>query len=547
LKNKELTVRIGKIAPRLIKDADVPGLSIALILNSEIFWHRGFGVKNVETQEPVDDDTVFEAASLSKPVFAYAVLKMVESGKLDLDGPLSRYLPGSYIENDARINQITARRVLTHTTGLPNWRADGKPLQIYFTPGERFSYSGEGFVYLQKVVEHLSGEPLDEFMQRTVFEPLGMTNSSYVWQEKYTRLKAFAYNAVGDFAGRNQPAQANGAASLQTTALDYAQFVRALLKREGLKDATVREMLQPQIAVDEKCAVCVERADVGAKSRSISWGLGWGLQKTASSDYFWHWGDNGNVKAYVVASDKTKNGLVLFFNSANGLSIADEIAVQAGFGKQPALAWLDYEPYNSPSKTLLRDILASGEKAIAEYEKRTQKLDEAQAGWVGRQLLGKKRYSEAIRIFESNADKFPESSKASADLGEGYLKAGNNARAIKNYERAARLNPQNANATDVLKRLQSSQFKAPPALLESYAGNYETPFGMLAIIKEGDRLVGRISGEPEILVLPQSETQFVAAIEGLQFTFVKNDKGRVTHAVILAGGQEIQAKRVRQA
>ncbi len=147
-KNGQLAANLEKIVPRLMRDGDVSGLSVALIKNGEIVWHRGFGVKNAETKEPVGDDTVFEAASLSKTVFAYAVLKMVEDGKLDLDAALSEYLPAPYIENDARLNLITARRVLSHTTGFPNWRASGKPLQIYFTPGERFSYSGEGFIYL---------------------------------------------------------------------------------------------------------------------------------------------------------------------------------------------------------------------------------------------------------------------------------------------------------------------------------------------------------------------------------------------------------------
>ncbi len=543
--NEELIARLEKAIPRLMRDADVPGLSLALIKNGEIFRQRGFGVKNVETKEPVDDSTVFEAASLSKPVFAYAVLKMAESGKLDLDAPLNKYLPDSYVETDARANQITARRVLMHATGFPNWRAPGKPLRIYFAPGERFSYSGEGFVYLQKAIERLSGEPLDEFMKRTVFEPLGMTNSSYVWQEKYERLKAFAHNSAGETTGRSKPAQASAAASLHTTALDYAKFVRAILKREGLTEAIVREMLKPQIKANEKCAVCVERADAGRLSPSISWGLGWGLQKTASGDFFWHWGDNGNVKSYVAASDKTKTGIVLFANSANGLSIADEIARIALGVSQPSLAWLEYEPYDSPPKTLLRDFLARGDEAFVEYRRRGKKLNESQMIWIGQQLLAKKKFVEAVKFFEASAESFPKSPKAFAALGEAHLRMGDYALAVENYRRAVRSNPSDANAADILKRLQEAQFKAPPNLLESYAGDYETPFGILSIIKSGDRLVGRISGEPETILLAQSETQFTAAIEGIRLTFVKNDKGQVTHAVILARGQEIQANRVR--
>lgn len=540
---EELIARLEKAILRLMKEGDVPGLSIAIIRNAEVSWHRGFGVKNSDTKEAVDDNTVFEAGSLSKPVFAYAVLKMVEGGKLDLDTPLDKYLPGYLVENDNRINQITARRVLTHTAGFPNWRPSGKPLRIYFTPGERFSYSGEGFVYLQKVIEHLSGEPLDALMKRSVFEPLGMMNSSYVWQEKYESLKAYAHNPAGDVTGRNRP-QANAAASLHTTAHDYAKFIAAILNRVGIKENTVREMLKAQIKTDEKCAVCVERAGGGQLSSSIAWGLGWGLQQTAGGYSFWHWGDNGNMKSYVVASDRTKAGIVIFANSANGLSIADEIVAQAGAGKQPSLKWLDYEPYDSPARTLLRDVLAGGDKAIAGYEVRGKMLAESQATWVGRQLLGKKRFAQAIRIFELNAGRFPESSNAFACLGEAYLKAGNGVLAVKNYQHAVELNPQNTDAANILKRLQNSRFKVPSDLLESYAGHYDTPFGIFSVVKEGDRLSASVSGEPGMILLPLSETQFVSAIEGFQFTFARNVKGEITHMVILARGQKIEAKRV---
>src|SRR4030095_1153264 len=133
------------------------------IRDGKIIWNHAFGVKNASTREPVDDNTVFEAASLSKPVMAYAALKLVDAGKLDLDKPLAQYLEKPYLEGDDRLNLITARRVLTHTTGFPNWRQQGQPLKIVFPPGERFSYSGEGFVYLQKVIERLTGQAFDDF------------------------------------------------------------------------------------------------------------------------------------------------------------------------------------------------------------------------------------------------------------------------------------------------------------------------------------------------------------------------------------------------
>src|SRR5438445_3866389 len=173
---EELGAALDRLVPTLLKDGDVPGLSLAIVRDGRIELRRAYGVKDAASGTPVDADTVFEAASLSKPVFAYAVLKLADAGKLDLDAPVAKYLPGDYVD-DPRQSAITARRVLSHTTGFPNWRPSGQPLKIHFAPGERFSYSGEGFVYLQKAVERLTGQTLDAVMKRLVFEPLHMASS----------------------------------------------------------------------------------------------------------------------------------------------------------------------------------------------------------------------------------------------------------------------------------------------------------------------------------------------------------------------------------
>ena len=125
---------------------------------------------------------------MTKPLFAYIVLRLVDRGVLNLDTPLYTYLPYEDIAHDERYKLITARMVLTHRTGFPNWRS-GK-LEIKFTPGTEVSYSGEGFVYLGKVVERLTGKKLAELSQQEVFTPLGIENASLVWNETIARLTA---------------------------------------------------------------------------------------------------------------------------------------------------------------------------------------------------------------------------------------------------------------------------------------------------------------------------------------------------------------------
>ncbi|HEY0380327.1 MAG TPA: serine hydrolase [Pyrinomonadaceae bacterium] len=461
VKKEELAARLEKLIPQLMADGGVPGLSVLLIHDNKVFWQHSFGVTNVETKQPVTADTVFEAASLSKPVFAYGVLKLADAGKLDLDTPLVKYLPGAYVESDERLNQITARIVLSHRTGFPNWRR-GDKLTINFTPGERFSYSGEGFVYLQKVVERLTGGPLDAFMRKTVFGPLGMTSSSYVWQAAYESRKAYGHDPFGSITGRRKPAEANAAASLHTTLEDYAKFVTAVMTGAGLKKKSAREMLTPYVKVQEGCTDCVSNPTNGPLSQAVSWGLGWGLQHTSDGDSFWHWGDSNNdAQAYVVAFPKRKLALMVFANSGNGHSIFPRIIEAAVGGEQPAVSWINYDPYDSPFRVFARDILARGEAAVNEYRERKKAgalpLTEVQMNRLGYALLSKKMLDAAIEVFKLNVEAFPDSWNVYDSLGEAYVLKGEKELGIKNYQKSVELNPKNEGGIEALRKLKGMQ------------------------------------------------------------------------------------------
>jgi CubicO group peptidase (beta-lactamase class C family) len=463
-KKEQVIARLEERLPQLMKEANVPGLSVALLRDGELVWQRGFGVKNAQTGEPVTDNTVFEAASLSKPVFAYAVLKLVDSGRFDLDQPLTHYLPGQYdVGDDARLNQITARHVLNHTPGFPNWRPRGGALKIHFTPGERFSYSGEGFVYLSKVIEHVTGEKFNDFMKQSVFEPLGMTGSSYVWQDSYDTLKTVVHNSKGEPDGQSKrPKDAyNAAASLHTTAQDYGRFIAAILKGTGLKKETLKQMLKPQVNVRAGGSTSVNRPDAKIVP-DVAWGLGWGLQTTGDGLSFWHWGDNGNSKAYVVAFARQRMGIVFFANSSNGLSIAREIVAEALGGEQPAFAWLNYDSYKSPRATLLKNIAAKGaETALREYREwrkgraAGEVINEDQMNSLGYELLYSwKRVNDAIEVFKLNVEDYPQSFNVYDSLGEAYAVNGDKELAVKNYARSVELNPNNNGGIEALKKLR---------------------------------------------------------------------------------------------
>lgn len=458
---KDPAPRLERIIPRLMRKGDVPGLSVALIRDARVVWHRSFGVGNADTKEPVRDGTVFEAASLSKPVFAYAVLKLVDGGKLALDRPLSAYAPEAYAGADPRAGLITARMVLEHTTGFQNEATPARPLKIYFTPGEKFSYSGEGFLYLQRVVERITGEPLDAFIRKTVFEPLGMTSSSFVWREGFGALKAYGHKTSGEVVRRRRPDAARASSGLHTTALDYAKFVVVVLNGTGLRRETAEQMLRGRVRLDEGCFSCVERSP-GRLSPTLSWGLGWGIERTEAGDALWHWGDNnGEFHNFVIAYPRERAGVVIFTNSGNGLSIIPEIVSQVAGGEHPAFVWMGYEAYDSPAKVLFKKILAGGSEAVSRYrdsrKKRTGSvlLNEAQVNNLGYWLLGKRRIAEAVEVFKMNVEDFPKSSNAYDSLAEAYMLNGDKERAVINYRKSLELNPGNVNAIEMLKRLQN--------------------------------------------------------------------------------------------
>jgi CubicO group peptidase (beta-lactamase class C family) len=325
---------------RLLTDGRVPGLSLAIIRAGRTVETKAFGVRDTSTGTPVDGNTIFEAASLSKPVFAYAVLRLVDAGRLSLDTPLSKYVP-DYVKDDPRAASITVRTVLSHSSGLPNWRSDTYPLKTYFEPGERFSYSGEGFIWLQRVVEKITGQPLNEVMTRLVFHPLKMRRSSYIWRGDFATDYAAPHDAQPVSGNKRRPSEARSAATLQTTAPDYARFLQAVLSGAYLKSGTAKQWLDPQIRLRQHCIQCLSADELDA-DQHIAWGLGWGLEPDAGS--FFHWGDNGRFKAFVTGSLAKRSAVVVFTNGSNGMAIMPEVVNQLMPGDHPAFAWINHSP-----------------------------------------------------------------------------------------------------------------------------------------------------------------------------------------------------------
>lgn len=306
----------------------MPGLTIAIINNGKMVYHKALGIANVNTKTMVDEESIFEAASMSKPVFAYLVMKMVDKGLLTLDTPLYRYLPYPDIARDERYKLITARIVLTHRTGFPNWRyfnmADSSlhvhypDLYLKFTPGTQYGYSGEGFLYLAEVVAHLTArtlQTLEPLYEQEVAVPMEMphawfTGNSYITQHK---VSGHVNGKVHFSNGTTWPSPFptwdstyfNPAASLHTDVVSYANFVINWMKGKGLTKKSFNEMLKPQYKLPE---------DPSNPGEPTETGLGIFITNTAYGTRYQHGGNNGNFQSNFVWYIPQKSGYIYFTN-----------------------------------------------------------------------------------------------------------------------------------------------------------------------------------------------------------------------------------------
>ena len=313
---------IETLVPLLMKEQHVPGVSIALVRGRRVAWSRSWGVADAATKAPVTDATLFEAASMTKPVFAATVLKLAEEGRLDLDVAIPD--AGTLPSQPERL-RITPRMVLSHTSGLPNWRKGGEerdgPLPVVAEPGSRFGYSGEAMFALQRLVERAAGEPIETYARRTLFAPLGMEGTSYVWTPDLDARLATGHRENGTRLERARYRHANAAYTLVTTASDYARFLAALLDPagaapHGLSAASVTAMLKHQVRADARDPI--ERPG-RAKGREVYWGLGWGLNTTADGDVVYHSGANRTgFRSYCQFSPEWGTGIVILTNGLGG-------------------------------------------------------------------------------------------------------------------------------------------------------------------------------------------------------------------------------------
>lgn len=266
-------------------------------------------------------DGILQAASLTKPVIAFLALELARAGKLDLHTAVSTYLPEGYLHRQrpfagpgdhhtdrvapATLSRIPVASLLNHSSGLPNWSSG--ELAPGFEPGQRWQYSGEGYLLLQAVITAVTGDSIESAVSRLVFEPLGMKDSRMRLTDD---IRGRVVSGAGWLGGNKhfEFSEPNAAASMYTTAGDYAKFLGALASRDDLMAKTVEAPME------------VDR-DLG-----LAWGYGWGIETAEGGPYLWQWGNNPGYRAFAMLSLASRDGFVLMTNHENGLRLAAPLA-----------------------------------------------------------------------------------------------------------------------------------------------------------------------------------------------------------------------------
>ncbi|MEM9085940.1 MAG: serine hydrolase domain-containing protein [Pseudomonadota bacterium] len=314
------------------------GLAYAVVRDGEIAEVKALGVRN-EKRDPLTPGTVMYGASLTKTVFAYFILKLQDQGRIDLDQTIDTLLPRplpSYVgferthsrwgdlADDDRWKSITPRMLLTHSGGFRNFyfiTPDGEfdpegTLDIYFEPGTRYFYSGDGFILLQFALEQGLDMDVGEEMRRQVFQPLGMTKTDMMWRDDFAENLADGFTVEGQSVPHDDRSKVRAAGSMDTTISDMAKFAAALAKCEGLSESSCAEFFAPTLPIP----TATQFMNVGAPLPDeptypdLAAGLGLVVTSGPQGKAIFKGGHNGNTGNTMVCLPENRDCIVILSN-----------------------------------------------------------------------------------------------------------------------------------------------------------------------------------------------------------------------------------------
>lgn len=399
---------------QLMKDVGVPGLSLAVISDNRVVFFNTYGYKQLSNKTVADKETIFEACSLSKSFLVFATHRLVDEGKLDLDKPLYQYLAYAPLEHDPRYKLITARMVLSHSSGMENWKYENNPdsIDILGEPGKKFIYSGEGYQYLAKVVESIIQQPYSTYIRELVFDPLRLKRTFYQYEQggAYPSNYAVGHNNFGDEVEKLKNLKPIPASGVHTIAQDFATLVTALFNKKYLSAGRVRDIMTPVVKLSDEYP--------------LFYGPGFEVMYAKGDTIISHGGNNPGFKNQMFYSTRKKCGIVYLSNGDLGKLMSNRLASLAvGLDVSPIFKGDFYEQYPCHALDLFKTFREKNDTAML------AKLEELKARTVGK--IGMNTLNQladmvasggemmlAKKLAEENIKLYPESAQAYYLLGQ---------------------------------------------------------------------------------------------------------------------------------
>jgi len=350
--------RIDQEARRMMTAARVKGLAMAVIDDGQVVFVRSWGRRNVARSLPLRPDTVMYGASLTKLVFAYMVMQLVDGGTLDLDRSIADYLPKplpeypfyAALRGDERWRNLTPRILLSHSSGLANFallEPDGK-MRIHFDPGSRYAYSGEGFALLQFVLETGLGLKVGDEMQRRVFDRFAMSRTTMEWRADFAANLADGYRIDGSFLAHNPRSTPRAAGSMDTSITDFARFLAGFTRGAGLSASSRAEMTRPQVPIETptQFPTLLDATSPAMKAIKLSAGLGLVTFEGPYGHAFFKGGHDETAGNQAICVEQSRRCVVFLSNDVRAESVYQRL-VEATLG-DPGMpwSWEGYTPYD---------------------------------------------------------------------------------------------------------------------------------------------------------------------------------------------------------
>jgi CubicO group peptidase (beta-lactamase class C family) len=324
---KDGHAEIAAHAAEWLKESDVPSVAVAYIEDRKVAWTEVYGKQSPGVA--ATGKTLYNMASLTKPVTAETVLRLASAGKLSVDESMSPFWLDPDIKDGPWSKLLTPRLCLSHQTGFANWRRmTGGVLKIRWEPGTQTGYSGEGYNYVGRFTENKMAKPFDALAQEMVFDPIGMKETSYTAMEWYTGRLAVPRGPKGERLIDPVATTWNGADLLRTTIGDYAKFVVSVMHDEGLTKEIAAQratMTRDLVKPEDLDKVCKAAGEVGHCTITAGMGLGWEVETVNGVKILNHDGSDWGVKTFAMFVPSQGIGLIVFTNGENGREVIRKV------------------------------------------------------------------------------------------------------------------------------------------------------------------------------------------------------------------------------